>query len=703
MLIPDPIESKTTLNRTQSPKGKSVRSLFRSILISMVSLGLVALAGCFHVVEEETSTESISPPPSSIVSKVGLPVGDPNCLNGGARIDYGIDDNSNGRLDPAEVDGSEFVCNGEPGSDGVAGLSSLVSVSNEPAGINCLIGGVRIDAGIDDNGNGILDPSEVEGREYLCNGAPGADGVSGADGDQGADGDPAADGVPGLSTLVLVNDEPAGGANCSTGGIRIDTGIDDNNNGSLDITEIATTNYVCNGSDVSADDADTDSGALTKSIITSFHRFESDSLDQSTFQVKQPFPTNGSSNVNPKAPIILFLDDLIDPSTVSDLTLTVNAVNADDIDNAGSDQIYGYIAGSLSESGNTILTFSSPDGLPENTEVTVNIDTGGILDKGGNSINSNTSIIFTTGVDSGFGSSSNLDFESGLGSDFSCIGDCGILSSFGSASPSQGSQAAYISTGNGIVSSSSAIGDTSSSISMAPIETFGGLFSFSYDFISEEFDSFVGSDFDDSFVVTLTGPNGSVSTTVATVNSIGIIASVSGSFPGLDAEHTGTLGFSTDISLLGSPIAASFIVTDVGDTSFTSAIMIDDIQFSSSSQSAQTGTVKVTTISGTSETNVLIWSSSADLLNKTDVKVDLDSSWLATVTPKATGPTSCTSGFTQIYNFNYHQKSVTPGIYEISGVTGFNFGIGGSLTFPVIEWLENVIVNQGDCVIIELQ
>mgnify|MGYP000131099764 CR=1 FL=1 len=690
MLIPDPIESITTLNRSQGEKGKSVRSLFRSILISMVSLGLVALAGCFHVVEEETSTESISPPPSSIVSKVGLPVGDPNCLNGGARIDYGIDDNSNGRLDPAEVDGSEFVCNGEPGSDGVAGLSSLVSVGNEEAGVNCLVGGVRIDTGIDDNSNGVLDPSEVDGREYLCNGAPGADGVAG---DPGADGDPAADGASGLSSLVLVNDELAG-ANCANGGIRIDSGIDDNDNGSLDSIEIDTTNYVCHGSEVATGAPPADSGVLTKSIITSFHPFEIDSSDQTTFQLIQPFPTSGSTNVNPKAPIILFLDDLINPSTVSDSTVTVNA---------GSGQIYGYIAGSTSESGNTILTFSSPDGLPENTEVTVNVPTGGVLDKGGNSINSTAAISFTTGADSGFGSSSNLDFESGLGSDFSCIGDCGILSSFGSAPPSQGSQAAYISTGNAIVSSDSAIGDTSSSLSMAPVETFGGLFSFSYDFISEEFDDYVGSEFDDSFVVTLTGPNGSVSTTVATVNSIGITDSVSGTFPGLTAEHTGTLGFSTDISLLGSPIAASFIVTDVGDTSFTSAIMIDDIQFSGSSQSAQTGVVSVTTISGTSETNILVWSSSADLLNKTDVKVELDSSWLATLTPKATGPTSCTLGFTQIYNFNYHQKNVNPGIYEFSGVTGFNFGIGGSLTFPVIEWLENVIVNQGDCVIIELQ
>ena len=238
MFIPDAIDSKTSLNRCQSVKGKSVHPFFRCASLWVGSLALVALAGCVAESKSEPSSESTNPPPSSIVSKASLPTGDFNCPHGGARIDYGIDDNSNGNLDPAEVDGSEFVCNGEPGADGATGLSSLVSVSNEPAGINCLIGGIRIDTGVDDNDNGTLNLAEIDASEYLCNGAPGADGVQGDDG---------------LKSLELITDEPAG-ANCQSGGLRIDTGIDDNNDGTLDTAEVVATNYVCNGTDATAGD-----------------------------------------------------------------------------------------------------------------------------------------------------------------------------------------------------------------------------------------------------------------------------------------------------------------------------------------------------------------------------------------------------------------------------------------------------------------
>lgn len=60
---------------------------------------------------------------------------------------------------------------GKDGSDGNDGLESLTVVSNEPSGENCLLGGSRIDVGIDSNRNGVLDsdPNEVDHTEYLCN------------------------------------------------------------------------------------------------------------------------------------------------------------------------------------------------------------------------------------------------------------------------------------------------------------------------------------------------------------------------------------------------------------------------------------------------------------------------------------------------------------------------------------------------------
>lgn len=59
---------------------------------------------------------------------------------------------------------------GAPGVDGSNGLQSLILVSNEPAGQNCPLGGSRIDVGVDDNGNGVLDsnPNEIDHTEYIC-------------------------------------------------------------------------------------------------------------------------------------------------------------------------------------------------------------------------------------------------------------------------------------------------------------------------------------------------------------------------------------------------------------------------------------------------------------------------------------------------------------------------------------------------------
>lgn len=47
-------------------------------------------------------------------------------------------------------------------------------------------------------------------------------------------------------SLVVTSDEPAG-ANCPTGGTRIDVGVDSDGNDMLDDSELTTTSYVCNG------------------------------------------------------------------------------------------------------------------------------------------------------------------------------------------------------------------------------------------------------------------------------------------------------------------------------------------------------------------------------------------------------------------------------------------------------------------------
>lgn len=79
-------------------------------------------------------------------------------------------------------------------------------------------------------------------------GPQGPTGLTGATGLQGATGATGPAGANGLSSLIKTTTEPAG-ANCATGGVKVETGIDANSNGVLDAAEIQTaqTKYVCNG------------------------------------------------------------------------------------------------------------------------------------------------------------------------------------------------------------------------------------------------------------------------------------------------------------------------------------------------------------------------------------------------------------------------------------------------------------------------
>jgi hypothetical protein len=54
------------------------------------------------------------------------------------------------------------------------------------------------------------------------------------------------DGENGLNSLILTSTE-APGANCSTGGLKVNSGLDTNANGTLDTDEFLTTNYICSG------------------------------------------------------------------------------------------------------------------------------------------------------------------------------------------------------------------------------------------------------------------------------------------------------------------------------------------------------------------------------------------------------------------------------------------------------------------------
>ena len=76
--------------------------------------------------------------------------------------------------------------------------------------------------------------------------------LAACDGDDGRDGTDGAAGAPGsdgLTSLIVQTDLPSGDSNCRAGGTRVDSGIDDSGDGTLDSGEIDATTFVCNGED----------------------------------------------------------------------------------------------------------------------------------------------------------------------------------------------------------------------------------------------------------------------------------------------------------------------------------------------------------------------------------------------------------------------------------------------------------------------
>ena len=165
----------------------------------------------------------------SVVTKVYSAVSTTICPSGGIQVDAGIDDNGSGVLDASEVDSTQYVCNGLNGTNGTSGLSALVSVTTEPTGTNCANGGSKVSVGLDANGNTSLDNTEITSSKFICNGANGGSGINGTDG---------------YNTLVsIVTDTTT----CLNGGLKITSGLDVDKDSVLGTGEAGTPTYVCNG------------------------------------------------------------------------------------------------------------------------------------------------------------------------------------------------------------------------------------------------------------------------------------------------------------------------------------------------------------------------------------------------------------------------------------------------------------------------
>jgi hypothetical protein len=137
-------------------------------LLLAVSLGL-ALSACGSDGTDGADGEGGTAGRSTLLSVTSEAAGS-RCEHGGSQVSAGQDTNGNGVLDAAEVTSTQVICNGAS----AALLPALVSMTNEAPGANCVAGGKRVAVGIDANGDSVLDAGEVISTGYVCSGTGGA-------------------------------------------------------------------------------------------------------------------------------------------------------------------------------------------------------------------------------------------------------------------------------------------------------------------------------------------------------------------------------------------------------------------------------------------------------------------------------------------------------------------------------------------------
>lgn len=144
-----------------------------------------------------------------------------NCTYAGLRVDRGFDDSGNGLLEASEILSTNYVCNQR-----VDGRSTATRLTSVAAGPDCEAGGQRIETGIDDDDDGVLDDPEVDASALVCEGVDGTDGYT-------------------TRVRLVAIASGIGGSACPFGGTRIESGPDLDRDGALDDLEVDSFQSVC--------------------------------------------------------------------------------------------------------------------------------------------------------------------------------------------------------------------------------------------------------------------------------------------------------------------------------------------------------------------------------------------------------------------------------------------------------------------------
>lgn len=403
-----------------------------------------------------------------------------------------------------------------------------------------------------------------------------AGGAAGATGEKpdalgGAGGDPSAAGAGGAG---LIAGAGAGGdtAVAGAGGAPpIDPGTGLGGDGSQHVDE---------GVPGTVGNPCTAQGACENDLVCAASDYCQPGFSSLPEAIVQAVPTPDSAQIPSSAPIVLFAD-----GSYTGVVFKIEAFGV-----SGSVDITAdfSVVTLVSASGKHVYVLAAKSGLPLGQSVVVTMS--GPIEG---------SIVFNVDHESPPFAEAALDFETPANPDNSCVndidatslplgwtgfGDVGAIPATGSMLPTSGTRMLAMSTG--AVLCGNALNDTSSMVVSGPIRGLGATpeLSFEYNLQSSEFDDFCNSEYDDTLIGVLSGPNGAVATVIDSVNLIcERNTHADGTFPGLPDggdeiyKETGNSLFSLK-GAVGSPAVLAFVLTDVGDEALSSAISIDNIR-----------------------------------------------------------------------------------------------------------------------------
>jgi hypothetical protein len=446
-------------------------------------------------------------------------------------------------------------------------------------GVLCVVGGCKVSTVEDDDDGGEGGESGESGGKAGASagsagtagnggtygGDAGQAGETGSAGEGGEGGEWSAGGASGAAGETGEGGAEAGGGGAANGG---EGGVDDGSD------------WVEEGPPGTVGNRCTEQGACEMNLECAQSLYCQPSISQLPAAIVQAVPPADTANIPAFAPIMLFAD-----STYSGVTFSVAAHTLNGILDITSQ----VTVTSLTSGANKDVYVLTPrQGYPLGASIVVTI--GGPW---------SGTIVFNVDHESPAYAEGALDFENAPNPAVECggtngsaslplgwtgFGDFGVIPQTGSVEPSSPTSALALTTESFLCGQ--ALEGTSSLVVSGPIRGFGDnpSFVFDYNFQSTEFDDFCDSEFDDTLLAVLSGPNGAVATMVDSVNVVCARNDhVDGTFPGMPDDgdsvykETGNRAF-TLAGAVGSPAILSFVVTDVSDDIYSTLVSIDSIR-----------------------------------------------------------------------------------------------------------------------------